>query len=72
MAALGDPATAGAEAFGGVLSTPFQFVWLDITVSLLCGCLLGLASVKLTALITPRPEAIAVEADLVEGHPTVR
>ncbi len=51
--ALGDPATAGAGAFGGVLSTPFTWVWINVTVSLLCGCLLGLASVRLTALVTP-------------------
>lgn len=51
--ALGDPATAGAGAFGGVLSTPFVWVWIDILVTLLIGCVLGLLSVKLTALITP-------------------
>lgn len=55
--ALGDPATAGAGAFGGVLSTPFPWVWFNITVSLLCGCLLGLASVRLTALVTPATRA---------------
>lgn len=53
VAALGNPATAGAGAFGGVISTPFVFVWLNITVSLLCGCVLGILSVKLTALVTP-------------------
>ena len=53
LQALGDPATAGAGAFGGVISTPFVFVWLNITVSLLCGCVLGLLSVKITALFTP-------------------
>lgn len=50
--ALSDKATAGTGAFGGVLSTPFTWVWFDITVSLLCGCLLGIASVKITALVT--------------------
>ncbi len=55
--ALADPLTAGAGAFGGVISTPFVFVWLNITVSLLCGCLLGLISVKLTALVTPGARA---------------
>jgi hypothetical protein len=53
LTSLADPATAGAGAFGGVISTPYGFVWLNITVSLLCGCVLGLASVKLTGLITP-------------------
>jgi hypothetical protein len=55
--ALADPATAGAGAFGGVISTPFVFVWLNITVSLLCGCVLGLVSVRLTALVTPATTA---------------
>jgi hypothetical protein len=53
LKSLADPTTAGAGAFGGVISTPFVYVWLDITVSLLCGCVLGLLSVKLTALVTP-------------------
>jgi hypothetical protein len=53
LAALKDPATAGAGAFGGVISTPYVFVWLSITASLLAGCLLGIASVRLTALVTP-------------------
>lgn len=55
--ALGDPATAGAGAFGGVISTPFTWVWINVTVSLLCGCLLGLASVRLTAMVTPATPA---------------
>jgi hypothetical protein len=66
VAALGDPATAGAGAFGGVISTPFVFVWLSVTASLLCGCLLGLASVKLTALVTP---AAAAEPDTAATEP---
>lgn len=53
VAALGDPTTAGTGAFGGVLSTPFTMVWLSVTVSLLAGCVLGLVSVKLTAMVTP-------------------
>ena len=51
--ALSNPATAGAGAFGGVISTPLVFVWLSITASLLCGCVLGILSVKLTAVVTP-------------------
>jgi hypothetical protein len=69
LKALGDPATAGAGAFGGVISTPFVYVWLSITVSLLCGCLLGLLSVKLTALVTPR-SAAGAEAEVVDQHPS--
>ena len=49
--ALGDPATAGGGGFGGVLSTPYVWVWVNITASLLCGCILGMASVKLAALL---------------------
>lgn len=56
LTSLADPLTAGAGAFGGVISTPFVFVWLNITVSLLCGCLLGLASVKLTGMVTPKTD----------------
>ncbi len=63
VVALKSPATAGAGAFGGVISTPFVFVWLSITVSLLCGCLLGLASVKITAMLTP-----VAPAEVVEGE----
>jgi Protein of unknown function (DUF1097) len=50
-AALLDSATAGTGAFGGVLSTPYAWVWVSVTASLLCGCALGIASVKLTAVI---------------------
>ena len=49
--ALGDPATAGVGGFGGVLSTPYVWVWVNITATLLCGCALGIASVKLAGLI---------------------
>lgn len=56
VAALGDPATAGAGAFGGVLSTPYVWVWASSLASLLCGCLLGLASVRLAGLFA-RPAA---------------
>jgi hypothetical protein len=53
LAALGKPATAGAGAFGGVLSTPYGWVFVDTVASLLIGCLLGLASVRLAGLSTP-------------------
>ena len=62
VAALGKPATAGAGAFGGVLSTPIGWVWADSLASLLCGCLLGLVSVKLAGLITRTPEKQGVDA----------
>lgn len=70
VTALADPATAGAGAFGGVISTPFVFVWLNITVSLLCGCVLGLVSVKLTALVTP--SARAEQVDEAADSPVTR
>lgn len=53
LESLGDPATAGTGAFGGVLSTPYPYVALSVGVSLLVGCILGLLSVRLTGLITP-------------------
>ena len=68
LKALGDPATAGAGAFGGVISTPFVFVWLNITVSLLCGCVLGLLSVKLTGLVSPAPTVEAATEQTLAAH----
>ena len=50
--ALGDPATAGAGAFGGVLSTPYGWVFINVLVTLTIGCLLGIASAKLAAALT--------------------
>lgn len=38
---------------GGVLSTPYAWVWIDILASLLIGCLLGLLLAKLAGLFTP-------------------
>lgn len=51
--ALGDPATAGSGGFGGVFSTPAEWVYISSVVSLLCGCLLGLISVKFAGLLAP-------------------
>lgn len=70
MTGLTDPTTAGAGAFGGVISTPFVFVWLNITVSLLCGCVLGLLSVRLTALVTLSAHAEHSETATVNAHAT--
>lgn len=55
--ALGDPTTAGAGAFGGVLSTPYGWVFVNILISLTIGALLGFASQKITAAITPKVTA---------------
>lgn len=59
---LSSPATAGAGAFAGVLSTPFQWVWLSAFVTLVIGAALGLVSAKVTQVVTPRPRAEAAEA----------
>ena len=52
--ALGDPATAGLGAFAGILSTPYEWVAINIFVTLLIGAVLGLTSAKLAAAITPK------------------
>lgn len=57
IAALGDPTTAGTGAFGGVISTPWTYVWLNTLVTLVCGCILGIVSAKVAAAITPKPRA---------------
>ncbi|MEA2135007.1 MAG: hypothetical protein QOC68_2916 [Solirubrobacteraceae bacterium] len=56
--ALGSPATAGAGAFGGVISTPYGWVFVNVLVTLTIGALLGLASAKLSA-VAVRPRAVA-------------
>jgi hypothetical protein len=50
--ALADPASAGAGAFGGVLSTPYIWVSVNVLVTLTIGVLLGAASVRLAAAFT--------------------
>jgi hypothetical protein len=60
--ALGDPATAGAGAFGGLISTPWGWVWFNTLVTLVCGIILGIVSAKVTAAITPKPKAAPAEA----------
>lgn len=55
--ALGDPATAGTGAFGGVLSTPWGMVFVNSLVTLICGVILGILSGKLAAALTPKPAA---------------
>jgi hypothetical protein len=59
--ALGDPATAGAGAFGGVISTPFGWVYVSILATLTIGVGLGMLSTRLAALLTPKPRAVASE-----------
>jgi hypothetical protein len=59
LGSLSDPATAGSGAFGGVLSTPFGWVWFSAMVTLICGVVLGIVSAKVTQALTPRPKAAA-------------
>jgi len=54
--------TAGLGAFGGLISTSWQWVWFDTWVTLVCGVILGIVSAKVTAAITPKPKAAAPEA----------
>jgi hypothetical protein len=63
VGALGNPATAGTGAFGGVISTPYGWVWVNTLVSLVCGCVLGLLSARLAAMFvrTPAVEEAAID-----------
>lgn len=70
VAALADAATAGGGAFGGVLSTPFGWVWIDILVSLLAGCALGLLSVKLAGMFAfPSSDQQGSQGEAEAQHP---
>lgn len=53
---------AGAGAFGGLISTPWGWVWFDTLVTLICGAILGILSAKITAAITPKPKVAAEPA----------
>ncbi len=59
---LAHPATAGAGAFGGVISTPYGWVFVSVLVTLTLGVGLGMLSTRLAALLTPKPRAVATEA----------
>ena len=59
---LAHPATAGAGAFGGVISTPYGWVFVSVLVTLTLGVGLGMLSTRLAALLTPKPRAAATEA----------
>lgn len=63
LKALGDPATAGAGAFGGVLSVPAEFVVLSAAVSLACGAVLGFLSVKVAGALSFLAPAHATAPD---------
>jgi hypothetical protein len=56
----GTPAGTGAAL--GLINTPWPWVWFSTFVTLVCGCILGILSAKITAAITPKPKAAAAEA----------
>ena len=54
--------TEGVAAFGtgaaaGLISTPWAWVWFSTLATLICGCILGVLTSKITAAITPKPKA---------------
>lgn len=63
LEALGDPATAGAGAFGGVISTPFGWVYLNTIVTLALGVLFGLLTTAIVSAMTPKPVEAPVAKD---------
>jgi len=67
VAALGKPATAGFGAFGGVISTPYGWVAFNTLFTLMVGVLLGMASVRLAALFTPKPAATPAPSSTPRG-----
>lgn len=56
---LAEPTTAGTGAFGGVLSTPYPWVWVSCTVSLLAGCLLAYLTLTAANALGARPKDAA-------------
>jgi len=48
----------GVGAFLGVISTPWAWVWFSVLVTLICGCILGIVSAKVTAAVTPKPKTV--------------
>jgi hypothetical protein len=57
---LGTPGGTGVA--GGLLSTPWYWVWFSTWVTLVCGCILGIVTSKIVAAVTPKPKAAAAEA----------
>ena len=68
LKALGDPATAGAGAFGGVLSTPYGWVAVSILATLILGCIMGVLTSTISAAIIPKQKAEA--AGTTQPHNT--
>ena len=57
LSRLGTTGSPGTGAFGGVLSLPWYWVWIDGLVSAIIGVLLGLISAKVAAAVTPKPRS---------------
>ena len=51
LESLAQPTTAGTGAFGGVLSTPYTWVWVSCLASLLAGCALAYLNTTLAGLL---------------------
>lgn len=62
VSSLSSPATAGAGAFGGLISTSWGWVWFSTWVTLVCGCILGILSAKIAAVFTRLPRETAETA----------
>ena len=59
VAALGKPETAGTGAFGGVISTPYVMVFVNVLTTMVIGIIFGLVSTKLSALLSPKKKSAA-------------
>jgi hypothetical protein len=57
VAATANPLGGGTGAAGGLLSTPWAWVWFSSWITLICGCILGILTSKIVAAITPKPKA---------------
>lgn len=68
LASLADPSTAGAGAFGGVISTAYGWVAVNSLVSLLFGCILGVVSVWLAGAMSPRRQLPIPEPAAAQGE----
>jgi hypothetical protein len=64
------PLAAGTGAFGGLISTPWPWVAVDVAVSIACGAVLGLASIRLSALLTRTASAQPAAQDSSSGLAT--
>jgi hypothetical protein len=59
LSRLAAPGSPGTGAFGGVLSLPWYWVFIDGLVSAIAGVILGIISAKVAAAVTPKPASAA-------------